>query len=83
MTGQPLTFALAIVGQTEILSAFVRYLAVARAENYLLSNRIIISTFCSFTGQTFGQKVINCPAIANAWTLAVSLQTIHDREAEN
>jgi len=41
-----------------------------RAENSLLSNRIIISTFCSFTGQTFGQKVINCPAIANAWTLA-------------
>jgi hypothetical protein len=32
----------------------------------LLSNRIIISTFCSFTGQTFWQKIINYPAIANA-----------------
>jgi hypothetical protein len=41
-----------------------------RAENTLLSNRIKISTFCSFTGLTFRQKVINCPAIANAWTLA-------------
>ena len=56
-------------------SAFVRYWAVVRAENSLLSYRINISTFCSFTGQTFGQKVINCPAIANAWTLPASLMT--------
>jgi hypothetical protein len=49
------------------------------AENSLLSNRIRISTFCSFTRQTFGQKVINCPVIANAWTLAV----IHPFSDEN
>ncbi len=52
---------------------FVSFLFVIRkqfrAENSLLSDRIKISTFCSFTGQTFRQKVINCPAIANAWPL--------------
>ena len=32
---------------------FVRCRAVVPAENTLMSNRIKISTFCSFTGQTF------------------------------
>jgi len=41
-----------------------------RAEKTLLSNRIKISAFCSFSELTFRQKVINCPAIANAWPLA-------------
>jgi F0F1-type ATP synthase assembly protein I len=65
------TFALAIAGRD---MHFISFLFVIqqqfRAENSLLSNRIKISTFCSFTGQTFQQKVINCPAIANAWPLA-------------
>jgi hypothetical protein len=63
------TSALAIAGaDLHFISFFVRYWAAVPAENSLLSNRIRISTFCPFTGQTFGQKVINCPAIANAWT---------------
>ena len=63
---------------------FVRYSAVARAENTLLNNRIKISTFCSFTVQTFRQKVINCPAIANAWTLgAISQSPLFIRAWQN
>jgi hypothetical protein len=49
-----------------------------RAENTLLSSRIKISTFCSFTGRTFRQKVINCPAIANAWTLHAILWNVSE-----
>lgn len=41
-----------------------------RAENSLLTNRIKISTFCSFTELTFQLKIINCPAIANALSVA-------------
>jgi len=65
------TSALAIAGHDVHFISFLFAIGLQFwAENYLLSNRIKISTFCSFTGQTFQQKVINCPAIANASTLA-------------
>ena len=71
-----------IAGQMCISSAFARCWAVVLAESTLLSNRIKISTFCSFTGLRIRQKVINCPAIANAGTLAVMLKRHHDYDTE-
>jgi len=58
VTSQQATFALAIAGRDV---HFISFLFVIeqwfRAENILLSSRIKISTFCSFTGRRSGRKL--------------------------
>jgi hypothetical protein len=56
------------VGQTEKTSSFVLLSSAVRAGRMLSADEQIIN-FLFYIRQTFEQKVINCPAIANAWPL--------------
>jgi hypothetical protein len=49
---------------------FVRYWAVVPGRKFSIEQQNKNFNFLFVYWQTFRQKVINCPAIANAWPLA-------------